>query len=218
MERSGVKLIENERNHQVRHCGYMAHHDDELDGGELAALAGAIALEPFDPEAGTEFVDQLFRGSREGLKAVFLKRRSRVEDLVVAGALIAAEIDRLLRRGAGDEALTPQAYMDGIHTGAIRVGRWCDDPATDSDKWGVHLVTAGYPMRRIESLALPPVESRGQAQLNLNLHARAKGWLKVPTCRVCGDVDERGQDGGCPWIEEDLCPLCVGLELKELPY
>lgn len=32
-------------------------------------------------------------------------------------------------------------------------------------------------------------------------------------CRVCGCTDEYGCDGGCYWVEPDLCSSCVGTEM-----
>jgi len=31
----------------------------------------------------------------------------------------------------------------------------------------------------------------------------------VPRCRVCGCTQRRACDGGCWWIEPDLCSACV---------
>lgn len=31
-----------------------------------------------------------------------------------------------------------------------------------------------------------------------------------PTCRVCGCTDEQACDGGCTWVEPDLCSSCEG--------
>ncbi|MCK9435726.1 MAG: hypothetical protein M0Q12_00795 [Synergistaceae bacterium] len=58
-----------------------------------------------------------------------------------------------------------------------------------------------------------------------------EGWIKVeyqegssfqcpdcadtPTCRVCGCTDNHACEGGCYWVEEDLCSACEGKENKE---
>lgn len=34
----------------------------------------------------------------------------------------------------------------------------------------------------------------------------------VPVCRVCGCSNEDACEGGCHWVEEDLCSACVGKE------
>ena len=39
----------------------------------------------------------------------------------------------------------------------------------------------------------------------------------VPVCRVCGCSNEDPCEGGCQWVEEDLCSACVGEEgLKKI--
>lgn len=82
----GVLLIADERARQIRTEGWTAEHDDEHTHGELAqaavAYAGASTHWPWSPEAWKPTGD-------------------RVRDLVKAGALIAAELDRLLRLKAG---------------------------------------------------------------------------------------------------------------------
>jgi hypothetical protein len=79
---SGVDLIAAERARQVSAEGWTAEHDDGHTHGELAAAAAAYAW-PYAPALwpwGDGF-----------------KPTSRERDLVRAGALIAAEIDRLRR-------------------------------------------------------------------------------------------------------------------------
>ena len=33
-----------------------------------------------------------------------------------------------------------------------------------------------------------------------------------PACRVCGCTEDNACEGGCTWVEEDLCSACVGKE------
>jgi hypothetical protein len=33
--------------------------------------------------------------------------------------------------------------------------------------------------------------------------------IEVRRCRVCGCTDDRACEGGCSWIEADLCSACV---------
>ena len=40
--------------------------------------------------------------------------------------------------------------------------------------------------------------------------ARAERRVRAGVCRVCGCTDEWGCDGGCEWVEPDLCSECVG--------
>lgn len=37
----------------------------------------------------------------------------------------------------------------------------------------------------------------------------AIGPVKVTACRVCGCTDDRACDGGCSWVEPDLCSACA---------
>ena len=34
------------------------------------------------------------------------------------------------------------------------------------------------------------------------------------TCRECGCTDDNPCDGGCSWVEEDLCSNCVPLNIE----
>ena len=39
------------------------------------------------------------------------------------------------------------------------------------------------------------------------------GEFELPVrCRVCGCTDLLGCEGGCSWVEEDLCSTCAELE------
>lgn len=81
---TGATLIAMERDHQ-RANGRTAAHDDLHTDGSLVTAALVYA----DP--GTALVTWPWDGLPRDI------RRDRVTDLVKAGALIAAEIDRLLR-------------------------------------------------------------------------------------------------------------------------
>ena len=100
LEDSGVGRIALERLRQVTHEGWNADHDDQHQAGQLA-MAGACYAAP----------KQILVESRSSKGASFTdpwpwadkwdKRGNgdRIRDLEKAGALIAAEIDRLLRGG-----------------------------------------------------------------------------------------------------------------------
>jgi len=83
--------------------GWDAEHDDGHDDCEL--LEAAICF------AGAAFPGYKSRLFREAFPWPWdeasdnRERNSRLRNLEVAGALIAAEIDRLLRQGATDEQL-----------------------------------------------------------------------------------------------------------------
>ncbi len=95
---SGVRMIARERKRQrSRKQGgefYSLAHDDEHDEGEIARAAAVYAMPPAFRERNQDLVAVL---TPQGwyLK---LKSGDRLRELVKAGALIAAEIDRLQRR------------------------------------------------------------------------------------------------------------------------
>lgn len=109
---TGVDLIARERARQVSEEGYSAKHDDEHDGGQLAmaaaCYASAAACERIytrrDHANGTSYDDPFpWRGHDSRPRKGNVLMVDDVPDdvairlLVKAGALIAAEIDRLQR-------------------------------------------------------------------------------------------------------------------------
>lgn len=87
---SGVDLIYLERQRQINEEGWTSEHDDTRTQEELASAAAFYAL----PEKYGELsvfwpFDQKWNKKR---------KQDRVRQLVIAGALIAAEIDRLMRK------------------------------------------------------------------------------------------------------------------------
>ncbi len=80
-KKTGIELIAQERGRQIDEEGWSAEHDDSNAGGELADAAAAYAI-------GSE---TLWPWS-EGFKDYDNKH-----NLIRAGALIAAELDRLIR-------------------------------------------------------------------------------------------------------------------------
>lgn len=100
----GVSLIAAERRRQIDAEGWTPEHDDQHEDGEMARAAACYALPDerrqyglggyFDP------MPKLWPWDRQWWKP---RNSDRVRELVKAGALIAAEIDRLQRlatRGA----------------------------------------------------------------------------------------------------------------------
>ena len=79
---NGAELIAAERVRQKSEEGWGSRHDDEHTNGELVAAAVAYALR----------ASILWPWPSD-----FWKPTTRIRDLTKAGALIAAEIDRLLR-------------------------------------------------------------------------------------------------------------------------
>lgn len=86
----GAGLIAAERQRQVRSEGWTPDHDDEWDDGELARAAVRYAMEEVD----REHYGYSWPWAWEWWKP---SPKDRVRELVKAGALIAAEIDRLQR-------------------------------------------------------------------------------------------------------------------------
>lgn len=105
---TGIDLIAAERERQTAKEGWTPEHDDTHDGGEIAEAAACYAL----PEPDRDYEQRYYKRD-----ATFSHSRNlsvplgwpwddedwkptpddRVRELVKAGALIAAEIDRLQR-------------------------------------------------------------------------------------------------------------------------
>lgn len=94
--KTGIELIAEERARQVSKEGWTPEHDDDHDNGSLAAVAAQYALiareqvlgdkGPFAPTPGLWPWD-----------VEWFKPKDSIRNLVRAGALIAAEIDRIQR-------------------------------------------------------------------------------------------------------------------------
>jgi hypothetical protein len=104
----GVALIAAERARQISQEGWTHEHDDEHAEGALARAAAVYAMPPECREERAKFVEGVrgcpvvvSRTLRDFLwlwgEEWFKPSRSRIRELVKAGALIAAEIDRLKR-------------------------------------------------------------------------------------------------------------------------
>lgn len=104
----GVGLIAEERTRQIIKKGYTAEHDDEHDAGELILAAISYAAEDEtlklrhnrivleDKREGCVIYSDPWPWGAERDKRKKYRRR-RIHQLAIAGALIAAEIDRLQR-------------------------------------------------------------------------------------------------------------------------
>lgn len=98
---TGVEIIARERRRQVKVKGYTSEHDDEHNQGELAkaaicyAIPNRVAAQAVTwwPWANAPVVNHNVHNPRG--------RRRRIRELGKAGALIAAEIDRLNRLERG---------------------------------------------------------------------------------------------------------------------
>ena len=107
----GIELIAEERRRQIEVEGWTPEHDDEHDGNQIA-MAAACYASPVPLNAEIEVPCGCREASCQhspfgkhmwvnawpwGAEWDKRKKHSRVRCLVIAGALIAAEIDRLLR-------------------------------------------------------------------------------------------------------------------------
>jgi len=101
--KNGTELIRQERERQLAEKGYSSEHDDKHDIGELG-LAAALYAMPYEVTVDNEPL--LNRGALSELHITlatgcnfYLKPEpNKLRRLVKAGALIAAEIDRLQRK------------------------------------------------------------------------------------------------------------------------
>jgi len=100
---TGVERIAAERLRQETAEGYTAAHDDTHTDGEMAAAAYCLLFEHTQGPGCVDDEDE----PEDWVQALALKMRHAdpVRRLEVAGALIAAEIDRLQRRPSADEGL-----------------------------------------------------------------------------------------------------------------
>lgn len=105
-----VEAIADERERQITVEGYSVEHDDDRDSGELAGAAGAYAyfasLDQMSRNEVARAMSRPCRGMFSIVRAIWpvigftgFKPKGRRRDLVRAGALIVAEIERLDRAG-----------------------------------------------------------------------------------------------------------------------
>jgi hypothetical protein len=112
----GAALIAAERKRQIESEKWTAEHDDEHDAGQMVEAAVTYALEAtYDGPAlkGTWF-KKYWPWDDESFKP-----KNPPQDLIRAGALIAAEIDRLQRATQRTEPAPAQE-----HLGADRTDEW----------------------------------------------------------------------------------------------
>lgn len=97
----GIALIAAERRRQIEVNDWTPEHDDQHTGGELATLACYYAL-PCHPDEA----ECLFPAGwdEKGMKREGDEFQPSDHDLVKAGALIAAELDRRARAKSGGQS------------------------------------------------------------------------------------------------------------------
>jgi hypothetical protein len=101
---SGIDLIAAERGRQVTAEGWTPAHDDAHGRGELARAAAVYAQCPEYRQRARRFGSDIYYAAGWPFEpeAWSPSPDDRVRELVKAGALVAAEIDRLQRAGAVD--------------------------------------------------------------------------------------------------------------------
>lgn len=96
---TGAEMIVRERDRQTSSEGWTPAHDDTHTHGELAAAAIAYAS-PFESIKAVSLISGEHVCDVWPWESDSYKPTTRIRDLVKAGALIAAEIDRLKRCAA----------------------------------------------------------------------------------------------------------------------
>lgn len=97
-KKTGIELIAAERQRQIAKEGWTSGHDDKHKDEELSKAAAAYAFVPFMKDEiryGYKAPDAMWPFKVQYWKPV---PEDRIKELVKAGALIAAEIDRLQRK------------------------------------------------------------------------------------------------------------------------
>jgi|SRR6185369_738494 len=117
---TGIDIIATERKRQIEVKGYTPEHDDEHDLGELGLAAALYAL-PYDARVGNEplLKQDDFIALRITLETgcgfYVDPEPDKLKRLAKAGALIVAEIDRLLR---ADASLAADCHYHDIEDNA----------------------------------------------------------------------------------------------------
>lgn len=97
---NGTEMIAAERQRQIESEGWTPAHDDEHSKEELSIAAMFYVVPDYCYKYATKYIPWPWH--RDWLKR---GKHSRIRQLVIAGALIAAEIDRLQRAAPQEDAL-----------------------------------------------------------------------------------------------------------------
>lgn len=99
--KDGIKLIQEERTRQIIEEGWSSKHDDGHENGEMAIAASCYAMPHDERMMGKRYaIPDQWPWDVEWWKP---SPSDRIRELVKAGALIAAEIDRLQRAERPEE-------------------------------------------------------------------------------------------------------------------
>jgi hypothetical protein len=95
---NGVERIAAERKRQIEKEGYSLEHDDDWEDNELALAAACYAMPKKDRKVKNGFCVSIRRYLWPWDQRYWRPTpKNRIRELEKAGALIAAEIDRLIR-------------------------------------------------------------------------------------------------------------------------
>jgi hypothetical protein len=119
---TGIELISTERGRQIENEGWTTEHDDAHDHGELADAAMCYVGAAMTPHPTYTHLPGPYSGGNVippeawPWESAWWKPADRIRNLAKAGALIAAEIDRLQRLAASAfEPLCPSCQGTSGH-------------------------------------------------------------------------------------------------------
>lgn len=114
---TGLALIAKERKRQITQESWSAEHDDGHTDGALARAASCYAMTPklreYTVPGFSNFFERYWPFEREYWKPT---PDNRIRELVKAGALVAAEIDRLQRASLTPVPATESTDAKGEQT------------------------------------------------------------------------------------------------------
>ena len=114
---SGVQMIAAERLRQTSELGWTSEHDDSHDGSELARAAVALCKHAYSrgwqcdnsmiPDGSDRYTQEPAPDEWPEDWQDWWNPKTPIRDLVKAGALIAAEIDRRNRKASAKQSNVP---------------------------------------------------------------------------------------------------------------
>lgn len=118
--KTGIELIAEERQEQLNKHNWTHEHDDGHVYGELRVVAAILCVQGTDHYVNSNFQSEYSSGQNAWGLEEKLKRYD-IHRLKVAGALIAAEIDRLQRKtnAAGQQEVVEDIIRKPDSTGAL---------------------------------------------------------------------------------------------------
>ncbi len=106
-QETGADAIRQERLRQVSEEGWTPEHDDSHNDGSLSVVAAILAVAGTDAKV-VDTLDRVRDDGRDCWGLLDKHHRDPVRCLTIAGAMIAAEIDRISRQAGRFEDTTEQ--------------------------------------------------------------------------------------------------------------